>query len=140
MYTPVLLEVMRHQMLGMLIAFLVWPQRNIAVVDLNGNRLHMAYWLPTERCSQDVRHILESKKEEKKQVTRARKAQGKKENNLYSKDRRDRPAALSKDKDEHVCQDCYGHVQDDSHDDRKLCFIVTVQGSISQRRMTLGPK
>ena len=31
-----------------------------------------------------MRHILESKKEEKKQLTRATKAQGKRENNLYS--------------------------------------------------------
>ena len=35
------LEVVRHQLVGMLIAFLVRPQPNIAVVDLNGNHSHM---------------------------------------------------------------------------------------------------
>ena len=40
---PVLLEVMRHHIVDMLIAFLVWPQPNI-IVDLNGNHSYMAYY------------------------------------------------------------------------------------------------
>ena len=59
---------------------------------------------------------------EKKKLTKAKK--GKEPVQREKK----RTAASSEEKDENVCQGCYGHFQDDSHDRQEIGLAVSFAG------------